>query len=58
LIDYCFLRFSIQGGPVAGVMYSPVDDAIEAKCKAEDAERRAAAKARQAKLTPRSRKRH
>jgi hypothetical protein len=38
--------------------WEAVDDAIEAKCKAEDAERRTAAKARQAKLTPRSRKRH
>jgi len=33
-------------------------DAIDAKCKVEDAERRTAAKAWQAKLTPRSRERH
>jgi hypothetical protein len=35
--------------------WEAVDDAIEVKCKVEDAERRTAAKA---KLTPRSRKRH
>ena len=33
-------------------------DAIDAKCKAEDTERRAAAKARLAKLMPKPRKRH
>jgi len=33
-------------------------DAIDAKCKGEDAEQRTAAKARQAKLTPRSSKQH
>jgi hypothetical protein len=38
--------------------WEAVDDAIEAKCKVQDAERRTAAKARQAKLMPRSRKRH
>jgi hypothetical protein len=38
--------------------WEAVIDAIDAKCKVEDAERRAAAKARLAKLTPRSRKRH
>jgi hypothetical protein len=38
--------------------WDAVDDAIETKCKAEDAERRAAAKARQAKLTPRSKRQH
>jgi hypothetical protein len=38
--------------------WEAVDDAIEAKCKTEDAERRTVAKARQAKLTVRSRKRH
>jgi hypothetical protein len=38
--------------------WDAVDDAIEAKCKTEDAERRTVAKARQAKLTVRSRKRH
>jgi hypothetical protein len=38
--------------------WEAVDDAIEAKCKVEDAERRAAAKARQAKLTPRSKRQH
>jgi hypothetical protein len=38
--------------------WEAVIDAIDAKCKVEDAERRAAAKARQAKLSPRSRKRH
>jgi hypothetical protein len=38
--------------------WEAVIDAIDAKCKVEDAERRIAAKARQAKLTPKSRKRH
>jgi len=38
--------------------WEAVDDAIEAKCKVEDAGRRTAAKARQAKLAPRSRKQH
>jgi hypothetical protein len=38
--------------------WEAVVEAIDAKCKAEDAERRAAAKARQAKLTSSSRKRH
>ena len=39
-------------------VWEAVMDAIDAKCKVEDAERRAAAKARQAKLTARSRRRH
>jgi hypothetical protein len=38
--------------------WEAVDDAIEVKCKVEDAERRTVAKARQAKLTVRSRKRY
>jgi hypothetical protein len=38
--------------------WEAVIDAIDAKCKAEDAERRTAAKARQTNLTPRPRKRH
>jgi hypothetical protein len=38
--------------------WEAVVQAIDAKCKVEDAERRAAAKSRQAQPTPRSRKRH
>ena len=38
--------------------WEAVMDAVNAKCKVEDAKRRAAVKARVAKLMPRSRKRH
>jgi hypothetical protein len=38
--------------------WEAVIDAIDAKCKLKDAERRAAALARQAKLASKSRKRH
>jgi hypothetical protein len=61
-----------DGGPIPGTPYwvsledivlpnevwEAVMDAIDAKCKLEDAERRTPAKARQANQTPRSRKRH
>ena len=47
-----------QNDVLPNEVWEAVMDAIDAKCKVEDAERRTAAKARQAKLTPRSRKRH
>jgi hypothetical protein len=39
-------------------LWEAVVGAIDAKCKVEDAERRAAAKARQAKLTPKLKRQH
>jgi hypothetical protein len=47
-----------QNDVLPNAFWEAVVEAIDAKCKVEDAERRADAKARQASLTPRSRKRH
>jgi hypothetical protein len=47
-----------QDDVLPSAVWEAVIDAIDAKCKIEDVERRAAAKARQARLTPRSRKPH
>jgi hypothetical protein len=47
-----------QNDVLPNAFWEAVVEAIDAKCKVEDAERRAAAKARQAKLTSKSRKRH
>jgi hypothetical protein len=47
-----------QNDVLPNEVWEAVMDAIDAKCKVEDAERRAAATARQAKLTPRSKRRH
>jgi len=41
-----------------GELWDAIDDAIEARCKVEDAERRRAATAPQAQVKPRSRKHH
>jgi len=47
-----------QNDVLPNAFWEAVVEAIDAKCKVEDDKRRAAAKARQAKLTPKSRKRH
>ena len=47
-----------QNDVLPNAVWEAVIDAIDAKCKVEDAERRTAAKARQAKLTPKSKRRH
>jgi hypothetical protein len=47
-----------QHDVLPNAFWDAVMDAIDAKCKVEDAERRTAAQARQAKLTAKPRKRH
>ena len=47
-----------QNDVLPNEVWDAVIDAIDAKCKVEDAERRTAAKDRPAKLTPRSKRRH
>jgi hypothetical protein len=47
-----------QNDVLPDAFWNAVMDAIDAKCKVEDTERRIAAQARQAKLTAKSRKRH
>jgi hypothetical protein len=52
------LRDITQNEVLPNAVWEAVIDAVDAKCKVEDAERRTAAKGRQAKLTPRSKRRH
>jgi len=47
-----------QNDVLPNEVWEAVMDAIDAKCKVEDAERRAAAKARLTKLMPKPRNRH
>ena len=47
-----------QNEVLPNAFWEAVIDAVDAKCKVEDEERRAAANGRQAKLTPRSKRRH
>ena len=47
-----------QNEVLPNAVWEAVIDAVDAKCKVEDAERRTAAKDRPAKLTPRSKRRH
>ena len=47
-----------QNDVLPNEVWEAVMDAIDAKCKVEDAERRAAAKGRQARLSPKSKRRH
>ena len=47
-----------QNDVLPNAVWEAAIDAIDAKCKSEDAQRRTAAKGQQARLTPRSRKRH
>ena len=47
-----------QNEVLPNAVWEAVIDAVDTKCKVEDAERRTAAKDRPAKLTPRSKRRH
>ena len=47
-----------QNEVLPNAFWEAVIDAVDAKCKVEDAERRTAAKDRPAKLTPKSKRRH
>ena len=47
-----------QNEVLPNAFWDALIDAVDAKCKVEDAERRTAAKDRPAKLTPRSKRRH
>ena len=47
-----------QNEVLPNAFWEAVIDAVDAKCKVEDAERRTAAKARQAGMTPRSKRRN
>jgi hypothetical protein len=47
-----------QNEVLPNAVWEAVIDAVDAKCKVEDAERRTAAKDRPAKLTPRSKRQH